>query len=76
MVQGLENGETYSPNQASTALHLVANNLGFKKNLGLSPRNQRIFGEGRKCVDYFVYTKSSSPFPIQSAETISAVETD
>ena len=66
LVQGLENGETYSTIQISTALTLVASYLGYNKNIGLKDRNQKRFGDDRKCVDYFIFTNKSSPFPSSS----------
>jgi len=70
IVSGSEEGETYSPNQASTALLLVADYLGFNKNVGMKDRNQKRFGPERKAVDYFVFTKKSIPFSTKSEQSL------
>ena len=74
VVSGAEEGETYSPNQASTALLLVADYLGYNKNVGMKDRNQKRFGPQKKAVDRFVFTKKSTPFSTNSEQSLVAVD--
>ena len=61
-VEDSVNGETFTPQQITSGLHLVAKHFSYNINVGLKPRPQKRFGVSRKGVDLFVITDNKNPF--------------
>lgn len=55
-------GETFTLNQLSSGLGVVANHFGYKINVGLKGRPQGRFGPYQKGVNKYMITSSSKPF--------------
>jgi len=56
------NGETYTPQQISNGLHLVAKHFSYHINVGLKDRPQKRFGVDRKGVNLYKITDNKKPF--------------
>jgi len=56
------NGETYTPQQISQGLRLVAKHFSYHINVGMKDRPQKRFGADRKGVDLYVITDNKNPF--------------
>ena len=61
-VEDSVNGETFTPQQITSGLHLVSKHFSYNINVGLKPRPQKRFGVDRKGVDLFVITNHKNPF--------------
>ena len=61
-VEDSVNGETFTPQQITSGLNLVAKHFSYNINVGLKPRPQKRFGVSRKGVDLFVITDNKNPF--------------
>ena len=56
------NGETYTPQQITNGLHLVAKHFSYNINVGMKDRPQKRFGADRKGVNVYVISDSKNPF--------------
>jgi hypothetical protein len=61
-VEDSVNGETFTPQQITSGLHLVSKHFSYNINVGLKSRPQRRFGIDRKGVDLYVITDNKNPF--------------
>ena len=64
------NGETYTPQQITNGLHLVAKHFSYNINVGMKDRPQKRFGADRKGVNLYVITDSRNPFNKPSVDVV------
>ena len=60
-------GETFTTNQLSTGLSLVAKHYGYRLDVGLKDRPQNRFGPNKRGVNKYVITSASQPFGAMAA---------
>ena len=66
-VEASHPGETFTTNQLSTGLSLVAKHYGYRLNVGLKDRPQKRFGPNKRGVNKYVITLASQPFGAMAA---------
>ena len=66
-VEASHPGETFTKNQLSTGLSLVAKHYGYRLNVGLKDRPQKRFGPQKRGVNKYVITSASQPFGSMAA---------
>ena len=64
------NGETYTPQQITNGLHLVAKHFSYNINVGMKDRPQKRFGADRKGVNLYVITDNKNPFTKPSVDVV------